>query len=98
VLSAANPKALLVCVAAGATIAAGHVNGAQAAWSVVGFTVVAASTVAVPVLAYAVGGTRMTAALESLRRSLTLRGAVVTATLLLTIGLVLIVQGLGALV
>ena len=98
VLSAANPKALLVCVAAGATIAAGHVNGAQAAWSVVGFTVVAASTVAVPVLAYAVGGTRMTAALESLRRWLTLRGAVVTATLLLTIGLVLIVQGLGALV
>jgi hypothetical protein len=65
---------------------------------VVGFTVVAASTVAVPVLACAVGGGRMTAALESLRSWLTVRGAVVTATLLLAIGLVLIGQGLGGLV
>ena len=97
VLSAANPKALLVCVAAGATIAASEVDGVQATWSVVGFTVVAASTVAVPVLAYVVGGTRMTAALESLRRWLTVRGAAVTATLLLAIGLVLIGQGLGGL-
>jgi threonine/homoserine/homoserine lactone efflux protein len=97
VLSAANPKALLVCVAAGTTIAASGVDGVQATWSVVGFTVVAASTVAVPVLAYVVGGTRMTAALESLRRWLTVRGAAVTATLLLAIGLVLIGQGLGGL-
>ena len=59
-LSAANPKALLVCIAAGATIAAGDVEGAQATWSVIGFTVVAASTVAVPVLAFAVGGGRWT--------------------------------------
>ena len=98
VLSAANPKALLVCVAAGATIAASGVDGVQATWSVVGFTVAAASTVAVPVLAYVVGGTRMTAALESLRSWLTVRGAAVTATLLLAIGLVLIGQGLAGLV
>ena len=97
-LSAANPKALLVCTAAGATIAAGDVEGAQATWSVIGFTVVAASTVAVPVLAYAVGDTRMTAALQSLRRWLTARGAVVTAMLLLAIGLALLGQGLGGLV
>ena len=98
VLSAANPKALLVCIAAGATIAAGDVGGAQAALSVVGFTVVAASSVAVPVLACAVGGGRMTAALESLRRWLTVRGAVVTAMLLAAIGLLLIAQGLAGLV
>jgi threonine/homoserine/homoserine lactone efflux protein len=97
VLSAANPKALLVCVAAGATIAAGDVDGAQATWSVVGFTVIAASSVAVPVLAYAVGGTHMTAVLELLRSWLTVRGAAVTAVLLLVIGLVLIGQGLGGL-
>jgi threonine/homoserine/homoserine lactone efflux protein len=98
VLSVANPKALLVCVAAGATIAASNVDGVQATWSVVGFTVIAASSVAVPVLAYAVAGTRMTPALESLRSWLTVRGAAVTAVLLLAIGLVLIGQGLGGLV
>jgi threonine/homoserine/homoserine lactone efflux protein len=98
VLSAANPKALLVCIAAGATIAAGDVEGAQTVWSVVGFTVVAASTVAVPVLAFAVSGGRMTAALDSLRRWLIVRGAVVTSTLLAAIGLVLIGQGMGGLV
>jgi len=97
VLSAANPKALLVCIAAGATIAAGDVEGAQAAWSVVGFTVVAASTVALPVLAFAVSGGRMTAALEALRSWLTVRGAVVTATLLMAIGVILIGQGLSGL-
>jgi threonine/homoserine/homoserine lactone efflux protein len=98
VLSAANPKALLVCIAAGATIAAGGVDGAQATWSVLGFTVVAASTVAVPVFAFAVSGGRMTAALDSLRGWLTQRGAVVTSTLLVAIGVVLIGQGLGGLV
>ena len=74
VLSAANPKALLVCIAAGATIAAGAVDGAQATWSVVAFTVVAASTVAVPVLAYAVGGGRVDLKGTAPRSVFTLRG------------------------
>jgi hypothetical protein len=87
-----------VCIAASATIAAGDVKNAQATWSVIGFTVVAASTVAVPVLAFAMGGGRMTAALESLRSWPTVRGAVVTATLLMATGLLLIGQGLGGLV
>jgi threonine/homoserine/homoserine lactone efflux protein len=97
VLSAANPKALLVCIAAGATIAAADLDGARATWSVIGFTVVASSTVWMPVLAYAVGGARGTPALESLRRWLTVRGAVVTAALAVVIGLVLIAQGLSGL-
>ena len=97
VLSAANPKALLVCIAAGATIAAADLDDAEATWSVVVFTMVAASTVAVPVLVYAVGGGRMTAALDSLRLWLTVRGAVVTAGLLVAIGVILIGQGLSGL-
>ena len=40
----------------------------------------------------------MTAALDSLHSWLTVRGAVVTATLLAAIGLLLIGQGLGGLV
>ena len=55
------------------------------------------STVAVPVLAFAVSGGRMTAALDSLRSWLTVRGALVTATLLMAIGLLLIGQGPGGL-
>jgi Sap, sulfolipid-1-addressing protein len=98
VLSAVNPKILLVCVAAGLVIAGGGLSGAEDAWSVVAFTGLAASTVAVPVAAYAVGRRHMAGALESLRRWLTAHSAVVTATLLLVIGVILIGQGLGGLV
>jgi threonine/homoserine/homoserine lactone efflux protein len=94
VLSAANPKNLLVCVAAGLTIAGGGLSAAQGVWSVVLFTITGASTVVVPVLAYALGRERMTGRLESLRSWLTVHSRVVTATLLLLIGVVLIAQGL----
>lgn len=97
VLSVVNPKALPTCVVAGAAIAGGALSGAQAALSVVVFTGIAASTVALPVLAHLVGRQHMTRPLEALRRWLTVRSAVVTATLLLVIGVVLIVQGLRGL-
>lgn len=97
VLSAANPKNLLVCVAAGLAIDAGGVSGAQGAWSVVVFTGIAASTVAVLVVAYAVGRRRVAGPLGSLRRWLTAHSAPATATLLLVIGLVLVLQGLSPL-
>jgi hypothetical protein len=98
VVSAANPKVLLVCVAAGLAIAGGGLTGAQDAWSVAVFTVAAASTVAVPVLAHAVGRRRMAGPLESLRGWLTVHSTGVTVVLLLLVGLVLVGQGLGGLV
>jgi threonine/homoserine/homoserine lactone efflux protein len=97
VLSTANPKNFLVCVAAGATIAAGDLGGAQAGWSVVVFTAIAVSTVAVPVLGYAVGRRRMVGPLDSLRRWLTVHSRAVTVTLLLVLGVVLLGQGLVSL-
>jgi threonine/homoserine/homoserine lactone efflux protein len=96
-LSAVNPKNLLMCVAAGTTIAAGGLSGGQDVWSVVFFTVIAASTIAVPVLGYAVGRKRMAGPLESLRGWLTVHNGAVMATLLLVIGVVLIGKGLGGL-
>jgi threonine/homoserine/homoserine lactone efflux protein len=96
-LSAVNPKNLLMCVAAGTIIAGGGLSGGQAVWSVVVFTVLAASTVAVPVLGYAIGRKRMVGPLESLHRWLTVHNAAVMATLLLVIGVVLIGKGLGGL-
>jgi Sap, sulfolipid-1-addressing protein len=95
VLSAVSPKNLPVCVAAGAAIAGGDLSRVQDAWAVAVFTAVAASTVAVPVLAYAVLGSRMAGPLESLRRWLTVHSARATALLLLAIGVVLVGQGLG---
>jgi hypothetical protein len=97
VLSAVNPKNLLVCVAAGLAIAEGGLSAAQGTWAVVVFTVTAASTVAVPVLAYAAGRRRMSGLLESLRGGLIARGRAVTATLLLVIGVLLLGQALTGL-
>jgi threonine/homoserine/homoserine lactone efflux protein len=96
-LSAVNPKNLLMCVAAGTTIAAGGLSGAQDVWSVAIFTLLAASTVAVPVAAYAIGRKRMAGPLESLHTWLTAHNGAVMATLLLVIGVVLIGKGLGGL-
>jgi threonine/homoserine/homoserine lactone efflux protein len=96
-LSAVNPKNLLMCVAAGTTIAGGGLSTGQAVWSVVGFTVLAASTVAVPVVGYAIGRKRMAGPLESLHTWLTAHNGAVMATLLLVIGVVLLGKGLGGL-
>ena len=97
VLSAVNPKNLLMCVAAGTTIAGGSLSGGQDVWAVGIFTLVAASTIAVPVVAYAVGRKRMAGPLESLHSWLTVHNHAVMATLLLVIGVVLIGKGLGGL-
>jgi threonine/homoserine/homoserine lactone efflux protein len=96
-LSAVNPKNLLVCVAAGLAIAAGGLSAAQGRWAVVVFTTTAASTVAVPVLAYAAGRPRMSGPLESLRGGLIARGRSVAAMLLLVIGVLLLGQALTGL-
>ena len=96
-LSAVNPKNLLMSVAAGSTIAGGNLAAGQDVWSIVVFTVIASSTVAVPVAAYAVGRKRMAGPLESPRGWLTVHNGAVMATLLLLIGVVLIGKGLGGL-
>jgi threonine/homoserine/homoserine lactone efflux protein len=97
VLSAANPKNLLMCIAAGTAIAGGDLSFTDAVLAVLLFTVLAASTVAVPVAAYAIGRDRMLGTLESLRTWLTLHSAAVMSTLLLVIGVVLLGKGLGGL-
>ena len=61
------------------------------------FTVIAASTVAVPVLAYALAEDRMTAPLQSLKTWLTVHNVAVMSVLLLVIGALLVGKGLGGL-
>lgn len=95
--SAVSPKNLPVCVAAGGTVAAADLSVAQGAWSLFAFTVLATSSVALPVAAHAVLGERTTRPLDQLRRWLTEHGAAVAATVLLAIAVLLIGQGLRGL-
>ncbi|NUT32445.1 MAG: GAP family protein [Hamadaea sp.] len=93
-LSALNPKNLMMCVAAGLTIAQGGTR--QVALLVV-FTVLAACSVAVPVVAYAAATARMRGPLDRLKAWLERDNATVMFVLLLVIGVVLIGKGLGGL-
>ena len=95
VLSVASPKNLPVCLAAGAVIAGGGLSRGQDWWAVLVFSAVATCTVAVPVLAHAVLGSRVAGPLDRLRRGLTAHGAQATTALLLAVGVVLVGQGLG---
>ncbi|WIX75963.1 GAP family protein [Amycolatopsis carbonis] len=96
-LSAVNPKNLAMAVAAGAVVAGGGLSVAENVVAVAVYTVVAASTVLVPVVGYLVARKRMTPALTSLRAWLEHNNAVVMAVLLLVIGAVLVGKGVGAL-
>jgi threonine/homoserine/homoserine lactone efflux protein len=94
-LSAVNPKNLLLCLAAGTTIGAGHLPASQILLAMVVFTLLAASTIAVPVLGYLAARDRMVAPLDRLRGWLSQHNAAVMAVLLLVIGAALIGKGVG---
>jgi threonine/homoserine/homoserine lactone efflux protein len=96
-LSAVNPKNLLMCVAAGAAIGSGGLSGGEDVVAVAVFTVLAASTVAVPVLAYAAARDRLRGPLDELKEWLQTHNAAVMSVLLLVIGTVLIGKGIGGL-
>ena len=59
------------------------------------FTVIAASTVAVPVIAYLVAADKMRGPLDRLKAWLQANNATVMAVLILVIGVVLIGKGVG---
>ena len=96
-LSAVNPKNLVMCLAAGSTIGAAHLSGGGDVVAVVVFTVIAASTVAIPVIGYLTARSKMAGPLESLRNWLTQNNATVTAVVLLVIGVVLLGKGISGL-
>jgi threonine/homoserine/homoserine lactone efflux protein len=96
-LSLANPKILLLSAAAGLGIGAAELGTGQAAVVVVGFTVVAALSVAVPVVLYLVLGKRMLGPLGRARDWLVANNAAVMAVVFLVIGVMLVVEGVGVL-
>jgi len=95
-LSALNPKNLIMAAGAGIAIGAGGLSGSQTVVVIVVYTAIAASTVAVPVIAYLAASDRMAQPLENLRERLVRDNKVVMAVLLLVIGVVMIGKGIGS--
>lgn len=97
VLAVVNPKVLFMCAAAGLVIGTAGL-GVTGSWTaVVAFTALAASSVALPVLAYQVAGPRLDAPLERLKTSMEANHAVLVAAILILIGAALLYKGVHAL-
>lgn len=95
-LSAVNPKNLIMAAGAGVLIGAGAISGGDKTITVIVFTVIAACSVAVPVIGYLVASTKIAGPLESLRGWLVHNNATVMSVLLLVIGVVMVGKGIGS--
>jgi Sap, sulfolipid-1-addressing protein len=96
-LTVVNPKVLFICAAAGLAIGADPLNTAGAVLSAAVFVAVAASSVAIPVLAYAVAGDRLDAPLERLKTWMERHNAALVAAILIVIGLLVLYKGIHGL-
>ena len=96
-LSAANPKVLLLAAAGGLTIGSTALPASEVAIDLVLFTVVAASTVALPPLLYALAGDRVLVPLGHAKDRLVANSAAVMAVVITVIGVALLVKGIGGL-
>ena len=96
-LSAVNPKNLILAAGAGVSIGSGTTSVGGEVVAIAVFTVIASSTVAIPVIAHMVAAERMRVPLESLRKWLEDNNASVLATLILVLGAVLVGKGVGGL-
>jgi threonine/homoserine/homoserine lactone efflux protein len=96
-LSAANPKVLLLAAAAGLAIGADDFTARAEVAAVVIFTLVASVSVAVPVLAYTVLGERVLRPLGEARDWLVRNNSAVMAVVLVVIGLLLLLNGITSL-
>ena len=95
-LSGLNPKNLLMGAAAGIAVGSADLALDRSAITIALYTVIAASTVAVPVIAYLAAAARMAAPLATLRTWLVHNSSTVMAVLLLVIGVLLIGKGIGS--
>lgn len=95
-LTVANPKVLFICAAAG--LAIGTAGGPRDDWVAVAWFVIAAcSTVALPILAYAVSGDRLDRPLARLKDWMDRQHAVLIAGILVVIGLMVLYKGIHGL-
>ncbi|MDR7183973.1 threonine/homoserine/homoserine lactone efflux protein [Microbacterium trichothecenolyticum] len=95
-LSAINPKNLLLAAAAGVDIGSAGLDVGSIVLVIVVFTLIAASTVLVPVVGYLIAAEKLRGPLDALRVWLSKENAVIMAVLLLVIGVSLIGKGVGS--
>jgi hypothetical protein len=92
-----RPDVLLICVPAGLAIGAGGL-GVAGDWIAAAFFVaIAASTVAIPILAYAAAGHRLDNAMGRLKDWMEKNNAALMAAILVVIGLMVLYNGIRAL-
>jgi threonine/homoserine/homoserine lactone efflux protein len=96
-LSAVNPKNFLLIAAAAVTISQADLSSTDTAIVVGVFTLIGASTVAVPTLGYLFLGAKIQPKLDVAKAWLSANNTTVMAVLLLVIGVTLFGKGLGAL-
>ena len=96
-LSTANPKELLLGIAAGVTVGAAGLPLGPTLVVVLGCTVVACASVAAPVIAFAAAPERVRGALEQARAQLVRHNDAIISVVLLVIGAALVGGGLSGL-
>ncbi len=94
VLCVVNPKVLLICAAAGLAIGTAGLGMTGVWFAELAYVLVAASTVALPILAYLVAGERLDPALARLKDWMERQHAVLLAIILVVIGLLVLYKGI----
>jgi hypothetical protein len=97
VLVVVNPKVLFMCAAAGLAIGTEGLGRSGATLGVVYYVAIAASTVALPILAYAVSGDRLERPLTRLREWMQDQHATLVAAILVVLGLLVLYKGIHGL-
>jgi sulfite exporter TauE/SafE len=96
-LTVVNPKVLFICAAAGLAIGTSGLQGAHVWVAETWYVAVAASTVAIPILAYAVSGDRLDEPLRQLKDWMERQHATLVAAILVVIGLLVLYKGIHGL-
>jgi threonine/homoserine/homoserine lactone efflux protein len=94
-LSAVNPKNLLMAISVGVIVGGAGLAVGQIAVVIIIFVLLAASTVLIPVVGYLIASARLASPLDKLREWLVDNNAVIMAILLLVIGMSMIGKGLA---
>lgn len=97
VLSVANPKNLILTASASVDVGAAHLEADALIIAVAVFTLIAACTVLVPVVAFLVASDRLRSPLNALHVWLTRENHVIMAVLFIVLGANSIGKGIGAL-
>ncbi|BBX05113.1 hypothetical protein BST36_13825 [Mycolicibacterium moriokaense] len=93
-LTIVNPKVLFICAAAGLAIGTGGLSSSQIWIAGLWYVLAAGSTVALPILAYAVSGDRLDEPLARLKDWMDRQHAVLVAAILIVIGLMVLYKGI----